>query len=407
MGLVVQKFGGSSVASIDRIKNVANKVIAERERGSQVVVVVSAMGDTTDDLIELARQTGPRLSEREMDQLLTTGEQQSAALLALTLNNMGYKAQSLCGWQAGIRTDAVHAKARITSIDPVRIQQALDRDEVVVVAGFQGLSPNGEVTTLGRGGSDTTAVALAASIKADICDIYTDVAGVYTADPRIAKDARKLDYISYDEMLELASLGAVVLQPRAVEFAMLYDVCVQVRSSFLNDPGTRVMGVEKMEKERIVSGVAHDLNVAKIALFDVPDQPGIARTIFKRLAEQSINVDMIIQAAMRDDRNDIAFTIERNDLAKALPVVEDIIEIIGAEGMAFGEDVAKISVVGAGMKSNPGVAAAVFEALAEEEINIQMISTSEIKVSCIIDAVNIQKAVLALHKKFRLDELEG
>lgn len=407
MGLVVQKFGGSSVADIERIRNVARRVIAEKNKGNRVVVVVSAMGDTTDELITLAKKTGNYLSDREMDLLMTTGEQQSAALLAMMLQNKGYAAASLTGWQAGIATDSIHTKARITSINPERIFHELDKEQIVVVAGFQGLSPEGEVTTLGRGGSDTTAVALAAAINADVCDIYTDVDGVYTADPRIVKHARKLDMISYDEMLELASLGAVVLQPRAVEFAMLYNVTVQVRSSFAEQTGTRVVGVSMMEKERIVSGVAHDLNVAKVALFDVPDRPGVAKTIFTTLAKASVNVDMIIQSAMRDDRNDIAFTITRDDLARALPVVEALTEEIGASGMAFGEDVAKISIVGAGMKSNSGIAATMFEALADESINIHMISTSEIKVSCVIDAQQIEKAVLAIHKKFKLDELDG
>lgn len=403
MGLVVQKFGGSSVASIERIANVARKVIAEKGRGNQVVVVVSAMGDTTDDLIALARQTGTSMAERELDMLLSTGEQQSAALLALTLHNMGCEAVSLTGQQAGIVTDGTYGKARISYINPERIHQELAAGRVVVVAGYQGVTLEGEINTLGRGGSDTTAVALAASLKADVCDIYTDVDGVYTADPRIVKNARKLDVISYDEMLELASLGAVVLQPRAVEFAMLYNVVVQVRSSFNDNPGTYVMEVGRMEKERIVSGVAHDLNVARVALFDVPDRPGIASKIFKALAEAAVNVDMIIQAAMRNGRNDIAFTIARDDMERALPVVKRVVEEIGGSGVACDENVAKVSIVGAGMKSNPGVAAAMFEALAEAGINIQMISTSEIKVSCVIDAESAQKAVRALHKCFSLE----
>ncbi|MGE5397227.1 MAG: aspartate kinase [Chitinophagales bacterium] len=404
MGLVVQKFGGSSVASIDKIKNVARRVLAEKAKGNQVVVAVSAMGDITDDLIALARETGEIQDYRELDMLLATGEQQSAALLAMTIRNMGCESLSMTGWQAGITTDNVHGKAKISGINPERIKSELEKNRVVVVAGFQGVTSEGEITTLGRGGSDTTAVALAASLGADICDIYTDVAGVYTADPRIVKDARKLDYISYDEMLELASLGAVVLQPRAVEFAMLYGVVIQVRSSFSDEPGTMVMEVDKLEKERIISGVAHDLNVAKVALFDVPDRPGIAKIIFKDLAQANINVDMIVQAAMRDGRNDIAFTIAKDDLPRALSVVETVKDKIGAYGMAFGEDVAKISIVGAGMKSNPGVAAAMFEVLAEEGVNIQMISTSEIKVSCIIEAEMIEKAVKAVHKGFNLDK---
>ncbi len=402
MGLVVQKFGGSSVATIEKIKNVAGRVMSERDQGNQVVVVVSAMGDLTDDLISLANQIGKSHPEREMDMLLTTGEQQSAALLTMTLVNMGCPAVSLTGWQCGIMTDPVHTKARIAGIKPDRIKKELEQGKVVVVAGFQGISPDGDLTTLGRGGSDTTAVALAAVLKADVCDIYTDVDGVFTADPRVVKEASKLDMISYDEMLELASLGAGVLQPRAVEFAMHYDVTVQVRSSFNLEPGTLVVEVGKMESDRVVSGVAHDLNVAKVALFDVPDKPGIAHAIFMALAEVNINVDMIVQAAMRDGRNDIAFTISKDDLPQALPVVERVCREIGASGTAYGEDLAKVSIVGAGMMSNPGVAAAMFETLAQEGINIHMISTSEIKVSCIVHAHEIERAVRAIHSRFNL-----
>lgn len=402
----MQKFGGSSVASVERIKNVARRVKAEKDNGNRVVVVVSAMGDTTDEILNLAKQIGPLLSEREIDMLLATGEQQSAALLALTLNNMGCKAVSLTGWQAGIYTDTLHTKARISKIHPDRIWKELREGNVVVVAGFQGMTGDGDITTLGRGGSDTTAVALAAVLKADICDIYTDVDGVYTADPRVVPNAKKLSWISYDEMLELASLGAVVMQPRAVEFAKLHGVRVQVRSSFNGGNGTTIMEGREMENGRIVTGVAHDLNVAKLALFDVPDVPGMAKTIFKALAQQGINVDMIIQSATRDERNDISFTITRDDLARALPVVEKVAGEIGANGFTYGEDVAKVSIVGAGMQSNPGVAASMFEALADEGINIQMISTSEIKVSCIIDADSVEKAVNALHAKFRLHEIE-
>lgn len=402
----MQKFGGSSVASVERIKNIAGRVKAEKDNGNRVVVVVSAMGDTTDEMLNLAKQIGPLLSEREIDMLLATGEQQSAALLALTLNNMGCKAVSLTGWQAGIYTDTLHTKARISKIHPDRIWKELREGNVVVVAGFQGMTGDGDITTLGRGGSDTTAVALAAVLKADICDIYTDVDGVYTADPRVVPNAKKLSWISYDEMLELASLGAVVMQPRAVEFAKLHGVRVQVRSSFNGGNGTTIMEGREMENGRIVTGVAHDLNVAKLALFDVPDVPGMAKTIFKALAQQGINVDMIIQSATRDERNDISFTITRDDLARALPVVEKVAGEIGANGFTYGEDVAKVSIVGAGMQSNPGVAASMFEALADEGINIQMISTSEIKVSCIIDADSVEKAVNALHAKFRLHEIE-
>lgn len=377
-----------------------------QSQGNELVVVVSAMGDTTDELLELTGEIGDKHSAREMDMLLATGEQQSAALLALCLNSIKCPAVSLCGWQAGIKTDGVHSKARIIGITPERINDELATGSIVVIAGFQGLSPEKNITTLGRGGSDTTAVALAAALGADRCLIFTDVNGVYTADPRIVKNARKIDRISYEEMLEMASLGAGVLQPRAAEFAMHYNVDVEVLNTFSNESGTIITEVGKMEKQRIVSGIAHDFNVARIALFDVPDQPGVAMTIFKVLAESKINIDMVIQGGMRSNRNDIAFTIERDELDKALPLVNDVVMKIGASGMSYGKDVAKVSIVGAGMQSNPGVAAAMFEALADAEINIHMISTSEIKVSCIIDETEVDKAVLALHNKFLLHEAE-
>lgn len=406
MSLLVTKFGGSSVASMEKISNVANRIKEMKEQGNEVVVVVSAMGDTTDDLLGLTAFIGRDLNSREMDMLLSIGEQQSAALLALTLIGKGCQAISLAGWQAGIKTDGQFGKARIIGIEPDRIRQEIEAGKVVIIAGFQGLAPVGDITTLGRGGSDTTAVALAASLKAERCIIYTDVDGVYTADPRIVKEARQLSSISYEEMLEMASLGAVVLQPRAAEFAMLYNVDVEVRSSFNNNPGTIITEVAKMEKQRIVSGVAHDRNVARIALFDVPDHPGVASIIFKILADKDINVDMVIQSAMRDNRNDIAFTIERNEFNRARPVVNEIVMKIGASGMSFSTDVAKISIVGAGMQSNPGVAASMFDALAHKDINIHMISTSEIKISCIVDEEEIESAVQALHDKFKLDEAE-
>jgi len=406
LSLFVTKFGGSSVASVEKIGNVSTRIAEMKKQGNDVVVVVSAMGDTTDDLLEVAKSIGKDSNSREMDMLLSTGEQQSAALLTLGLMARGCPAISLTGWQAGIKTDGQHSKARIVGIDPARILNEIDAGKVVVIAGFQGLSPSGDVTTLGRGGSDTTAVALAASLKADRCMIFTDVDGVFTADPRIVKDARKLASISYEEMLEMASLGAVVLQPRAAEFAMLYNTDVEVRSSFNNNPGTIITEVAKMEKQRIVSGVAHDLNVARIALFDVPDQPGVASVIFKILADKGINVDMVIQSAMRDNRNDIAFTIERNEFNRARHVVNEIVMKIGASGMSFDTDVAKISIVGAGMQSNPGVAADMFDALAHKDINIHMISTSEIKISCIINEDEIENAVKALHRKFGLDQVD-
>ncbi len=406
MSLVVAKFGGSSVASIEKIKTIAARVREMKIKGHDVVAVVSAMGDTTDDLIKMAGATGEDLNSREMDMLLATGEQQSAALLALTLNNMGCPAISLTGWQAGIKSDASHNKAKINGIENCRIKKEIEAGNIVVIAGFQGISPAGDITTLGRGGSDTTAVALAASLQADRCMIFTDVDGVYTADPRIVPEARKLSRISYEEMLELAVLGAVVMQPRAVEVALAYQIDVEVRCSFNNHPGTIITKEANMEKEVIVAGIAHDVNCARIAIFDVPDQPGVAKTLFKGLAAAGINVDMVIQAAMRNGRNDIAFTIGRDDLKKAVEVIGRLTEEIGASGMTYGDDVAKVSIVGAGMQTNPGVAADMFEALSDENINIHMISTSEIKVSCLIDKGCIEIAVRALHRKFDLDKID-
>ncbi|MDD3894535.1 MAG: aspartate kinase [Syntrophomonadaceae bacterium] len=406
MSLIVAKFGGSSVATIERIKDIARRIKDMQAEGDDIAVVVSAMGDTTDDLIKLAKATGSNLNGREMDMLLATGEQQSAALLALTLNNMGCDAISLTGWQAGIISDSTYRKAKISDIETNRIKMELQSGKIIIIAGFQGITPDGDITTLGRGGSDTTAVAIAAGLQADRCQIFTDVDGVFTADPRIVPDARKLSFISYEEMLEMAILGALVMQPRAVEYAMLNNIDVQVLSSFNDKPGTIITEVGNMEQDRVVSGIAHDLNCAKIAIFDVPDQPGIAKTLFKALADGRINVDMVIQSAMRNNHNDIAFTIDRDELGKALPVVEALVKKIGASDYAYGDKVAKVSIIGAGMQTNPGVAADMFEALADEDINIDMISTSEIRVSCIIDEDQTKKAVLALHKKFKLNELE-
>ncbi|AVX20430.1 aspartate kinase [Carboxydocella sporoproducens DSM 16521] len=404
MALVVQKFGGSSVANAERIKRVARRAVECFREGNQVVVVVSAMGDTTDELLNLMKQITLDPDPREQDMLLSTGEQISIALLAMAIQAEGVAAISLTGPQAGIRTDNVFNKARIKKVLTQRIREELANNKIVVVAGFQGLNEDGEITTLGRGGSDTTAVALAAALKADVCEIFTDVDGVYTADPRVVPQAKKLADISYDEMLELASLGAVVLQPRAVEFAKNYDVPIHVRSSFNHEPGTIVRRESTMEKERVVSGIAHDLNVAKIAIFDVPDRPGVARTLFQLLAEQNVNVDMIIQSATRNDTNDISFTCAHDDLSRALAAVEQACSLLGAKGYTYDEDVAKVSIVGAGMVSNPGVAAKMFEALAEEGINIEMIATSEIKISCIIRASDVKLAVLALHNKFQLEK---
>ncbi len=402
--IIVQKYGGSSVADPERIQRVAGRIAATKEQGCDVVVVVSAMGDTTDHLIELAHQVSSDPPAREMDMLMATGEQVSIALVVMALEGMGFKAVSLTGGQAGIKTNGVFNKASIASVDPSRIRSELERGRIVVVAGFQGVDEQGEITTLGRGGSDTTAVAVAAALKADFCEIYTDVDGVYTADPRVVPEARKLDVISHDEMLELASLGAVVLHPRAVELAKLYSVPLVVRSSFNDHAGTLIQEVQDMEKAAVVSGIAHDLNVAKIGLFDVKDEPGIASRIFRALADENINVDMIIQGAMRDGRNDIAFTVGTNDLKKALPVVERILGDIGAKGYTHEDDLAKVSIVGAGMVSFPGVAAAMFEALASAGINIEMISTSEIKVSCVIAREHVHQAVKVLHDRFKLAE---
>jgi aspartate kinase len=405
LGLIVCKFGGSSVAGIDKINKAASRIKSLQAEGYGIVVVVSAMGDTTDELLKLATGIGNNLNLREMDALLATGEQQSAALLALALDKIGCKAISLTGWQAGVKSNSNYSKAKISGIDKQRMEKELTAGKIVVVAGFQGLSADGDVTTLGRGGSDTSAVAIAASLGAKRCMIFTDVDGVYTADPRIVKEAQKLPSITYEEMLEMASLGAVIIQPRAVEFAMLYGVDIEVLNSFSLEPGTIITEVTNMEQHKIVTGVAHDCKCAKIGIFDVPDKPGIAGIIFSALAQAGVNVDMVIQSAMREERNDIAFTICRDDLHLAVPVVEEVVKEIGASGMSYGDNVAKVSIIGAGMQSNPGVAAAMFEALATENINIQMISTSEIKVSCIINEDDVETAIKALHRKFKLNQI--
>jgi len=400
--LIVQKYGGSSVADAGRIRRVAGRVADIYREGHQVVVVVSAMGDTTDELIHLVGEVTDNPPEREMDVLLSTGEQVSIALLAMAIKDMGEPVVSLTGAQAGIVTDNAHTKARILNVDKDRLRAELAQGNIVVAAGFQGIDEANNITTLGRGGSDTTAVALAAALKADLCEIYTDVDGVYTTDPRIVPEARKLDAVSYDEMLELAHLGAVVLHPRSVELAMQYGIPLHVRSSFNHNPGTIVKEAVNMEKKLAVTGVAYDLNVARIGIFDVVDQPGIAYRLFKALAEAKVNVDMIVQSAMRNGHNDISFTCARDDLKKASQVVENILPELGGKGFTWDEKVAKVSVVGAGMASNPGVAAMMFEALAEEGINLEMISTSEIKVSCIIRAEEAKNAVKSLHDKFAL-----
>jgi aspartate kinase len=401
--LIVQKYGGSSVATPERVRHVAARVVATKRQGHRVVVVVSAMGDTTDHLIELAHRVSPNPPDREMDMIMATGEQVSIALLAMAIRDLGEEAVSLTGGQVGILTDEVHTKARIQKVDTARLRGELAAGRIPVVAGFQGVTGDNEITTLGRGGSDTTAVALAAALRADLCEIYTDVDGVYTADPRLVPTARKLPVISHDEMLELACLGAVVLHPRAVELAKLYRIPLHVRCSFNENPGTMLKEETALEKSLVVTGVAHDLNVAKIGIFDVPDRPGMARHIFKALGDENINVDMIIQSSTRSGVADISFTVGRTDLARALAVVERVVAEIGARGYTHDDEVAKVSIVGAGMISKPGVAALMFEALAEEGVNIEMISTSEIKVSCVVRASEAERAVRALHRKFGLD----
>ncbi len=401
MALIVQKYGGSSVADADRIRSVARRV-AESASGNQLLVVVSAMGRTTDELVELARAITPSPDPRELDMLLATGEQVTIALLTMALQSLGLKARSFTGPQAGMRTDRTHTAARLTAITAERVRQALDAGEIAVVAGFQGLSDDDELTTLGRGGSDLTAVAFAAALKADVCDIYTDVEGVYTADPNIVPDARKLARVSYDEMLELASLGARVLQSRSVEFAKKYGVTVHVRSTFKPGPGTLVTKEERGMEEVVVTGVTHDRNQAKISILRVPDRPGIAAKVFGAIAGRNVVVDMIVQNIGRDGSTDMSFTVARGDLARAQAALEEIAREIGAQGVAHDERIAKVSIVGVGMRSHSGVAAKMFETLARESINIQMISTSEIAVSCVIEDKYTELAVRALHDAFEV-----
>jgi len=401
MALIVQKYGGSSVADAEKIKNVARRV-AESAPGHQMVVVVSAMGKTTDGLLGLARQITDAPDLREMDMLLATGEQVTIALLTLALHALGFKARSFTGGQAGLRTDRSHTQARIARITAERVQAALDTGAVAVVAGFQGTSDAEEITTLGRGGSDLTAVALAAALKADICEIYTDVDGVYTADPNIVPDARKLTRVVYDEMLEMASLGAKVLQARSVEFAKKYGVTVHVRSTFKADPGTLVTKEESGMEEAVVTGITHDRSQAKISLLRVPDRPGIAAQVFGAVAAKNVVVDMIVQNISRDGFTDISFTLPRGDHARARAALETIARQVGAEGISHDERVAKVSIVGVGMRSHSGVAAQMFTALSKEGINIQMISTSEIAVSCVIEDKYAELAVRALHDAFGL-----
>ncbi len=399
MGLIVQKFGGSSVADAAKVNNVASRVIDTVNEGNKVVVVVSAQGDTTDDLIEKANEINPKASKREMDMLLSSGEQISIALLAMAIQKMGCSVISLTGWQAGFLTNAASGNARISKINTERLNAELDKHNVVVVAGFQGINKYDDITTLGRGGSDTSAVALAAALGAARCEIYTDVDGVYTADPRIVPGAVKLDEITYDEMLELASLGANVLHNRSVEIAKKYNVKLEVKSSFEKVPGTVVKEVTNMEK-MLIRGVARDNDVARIAVVGVEDTPGIAFKIFSALAKADINVDMILQSIGRNGTKDIAFTVTKAHMEETLEILEGMKEILSYQEVNHRDDLSKVSIVGAGMVHNAGVAAQMFEALFAAQINIHMIATSEIKVSVLINAYNAEKAVKVIHEQF-------
>ena len=405
MALIVQKYGGTSVGDVERIRNVARRVVRTKSEGNQVVVVVSAMAGETDRLLHLAQEATRIPDERELDVLVSTGEQVSVALLAMVIKSMGYDAKSYLGFQIKIATDSAFGKARISSIDSEKIRSDLDRGRIVVVAGFQGADASDNITTLGRGGSDTTGVAIAAALHADVCEIYTDVDGVYTSDPNICPKARKLSRISYDEMLEMASLGAKVLQIRSVEFAKKYGVPIHVRSSFNDHAGTWVRGEEKEMEQVVVSGVTYNKNEAKIELMGVPDVPGIAARIFKPIADANIVVDMIIQTSSAEKGfADVAFTVPKSDFARTLQIVQDAAKKIGAPEVHANEDIAKVSIIGAGMRSHSNVAAQMFSALAKEGINIHMISTSEIKISCVIDSKYTELAVRALHDAFELDK---
>lgn len=399
MSLIVQKFGGSSVANAERVMNVASIVTDTYKKGNDVVVVVSAQGDTTDDLIEKANEINPNASRREKDMLLAAGEQISISLLAMAIEKLGFHAVSLLGWQAGFNTSSAHTSARIRNVDPSRIKRELDKKNIVIVAGFQGISKYGDITTLGRGGSDTSAVAIAASMHADLCQIFTDVEGVYTADPRKIANAKKLKEISYDEMLELATLGAQVLNNRSVEMAKKYNIELEVLSSMTKASGTIVKEKTKMEK-MLISGVAKDTDVARISVTGIPNLSGLAFKMFSKLSAKDINVDIILQSIGHDGKKDISFTVAKSRGNEAVDCLKEYVENLGAEDVLYDDKVAKISIVGAGMESHAGVATKMFEALYDAQINIQMISTSEIKVSVLIDAIDADKAVSAIHSKF-------
>jgi len=407
MALVVQKYGGTSVASIEKIKAVAQRVIETRLEGNQVVVVLSAMAGQTDGLIRMAKDMADDPDAREVDVLLSTGEQVSVALFAMAVKSMGYDACSLLGFQAAIHTNDAYGRARVYDIETERISKELNEGRIIAIAGFQGLDEHGDITTLGRGGSDTTAVALAAALDADVCEIYTDVDGIYTTDPNICPKAQKMDMISYDEMLEMASLGAKVLMIRSVEFAKKYGVAIHVRSSFTKERGTMVVAETKDMEKVLVSGVAYNKNEARITIRKVPDHPGIASQIFKPVFEKGILVDMILQNTSEDGLTDLTFTISKPDFYKTMDLVRVVAQEIGAEQVLGDENIAKVSIIGAGMRSHAGVANKMFAALAKENINITMISTSEIKISCVVEEKYTELAVRVLHEAFGLDDEKG
>ena len=411
MSIIVQKYGGTSVADAERVRAVAGRVLRAREAGHDVVVVVSAMGHTTDELLALANGITSTPEPRELDMLLTAGERIAMSVLAIALNARGCRAASYTGSQAGIITDTQHGRAKIVEIRPARIRESLEAGNVVIVAGFQGLSTTYDITTLGRGGSDTTAVALAAALGADACEIYTDVPGVFTADPRIVPDARRIDRISYEGMLELAASGARVLQLRSVEYARRNNVRLNVRSSFTDEEGTWVVEEDEPGMEQaLISGVALDVEEAKVTLEEVPDRPGIAASIFKAVAADGINVDMIVQNVSHEGKTDVSFTVPREDLPRLERLLSGVVKDVGAFRFSTDGDIAKISLVGAGMKSHPGVAAEMFDALASEGVNIEMISTSSIRISCVVRAADAERAVQAIHTRFGLDvgpEVDG
>jgi aspartate kinase len=403
LSLIVQKYGGTSVADTDRIKSVAERAVATAKEGNKVIVVVSAMAGETDKFVQFANEITDSPDEREMDLLLSSGERVTSALMAMAIQKLGCNSMSFTGRQVGIRTDSSHTKAMIEDIEANRLKLALEENKISVVAGFQGINEFSDVTTLGRGGSDTTAVAIAAALEADACEIYTDVEGVFTADPRVVPHARKMDRISYDEMLEMASLGAKVLHGRSVEFAKKYNVPIVVRSSFNNSPGTLVTKEDEIMEKVVVTGVTHDENQTRITIMRVPDRPGIAAKIFEAIAGANINVDMIVQNISSDDKaTDMSFTVSKADENRALEITRKVAEEMDAKGVSINSDVAKVSIVGVGMQSHFGVAAQMFETLSKAGINIMMISTSEIKISCVVDVHQMEDAVIALHDSFNL-----